>query len=88
MPETKTDKVLELILKAIAAGGELAVTAIEAYREIKSLTGKSDDELMAVWVSTAEANEIEIVRRRLEIAGLIEGAGDVVTETTAEMSDN
>ena len=87
MSEQNNNKILELILNAINAGGELAILAIEAFREIKALSGKSDDELLSLWVSTAEANKVEIARRHLELAGVI-AKQDIAAEAAAEMGDN
>jgi hypothetical protein len=64
-------KTLTLLLNVINEGGQLATLGMEAYAEIKKLGGLSDADVENVWIQTGEANKVEIARRRLEIAGLL-----------------
>jgi hypothetical protein len=62
------NKTLELILNGLAAGGPLAVLAIEALTEIKALSGMEQDQIDDIWIGTGEASKVEIAKRRLELS--------------------
>lgn len=59
---------LTILLRIISTVGPLTELGISAIGEIKALSGLTDEQLEEIWITRGTANQVEIAKRRIEIA--------------------